>query len=238
MKITQTILALAFVSVSAYAAETSAPAEKSFVAPHGMNVSVKMIGPYAQPGDLQIICAFKHKAEGDAYLGAMKDLDAKLGGLLSSLRKRGEFVGELGETLLFTPPEGSVVPARMLVIGLGPESQLSLETLRTIGRIALREAVALKASHVAFAPVIRDQGNTVLDVGEGDRAVIENVISAYDTEKRLQSQGLSPSFDITSWTIEAGPSYFDAAGKEVESGIKAAADQILERDKAPYSTVK
>lgn len=119
MKIARTILALAFVSVSAYAAETSAPAEKSFVAPHGMNVSVKMIGPYAQPGDLQIICAFKHKAEGDAYLGAMKDLDAKLGGLLSSLRKRGEFVGELGETLLFTPPEGSVVPARMLVIGLG-----------------------------------------------------------------------------------------------------------------------
>ena len=118
------------------------------------------------------------------------------------------------------------------------ESLLSLETLRTIGRIALREAVALKASHVAFAPVIRDQGNTVLDVGEGDRAVIENVISAYDTEKRLQSQGLSPSFDITSWTIEAGPSYFDGAGKEVESGIKAAADQILERDKAPYSTVK
>jgi hypothetical protein len=49
---------------------------------------------------------------------------------------------------------------------------------------------------------------------------------------------LSPSFDITSWTIEAGPSYFDGAGKEVESGIKAAADQILERDKAPYSTVK
>jgi hypothetical protein len=41
MKIIQTILALALVGVSAYAAETSPPAEKSFDAPHGMKVSVK-----------------------------------------------------------------------------------------------------------------------------------------------------------------------------------------------------
>ena len=89
MKMTQTILVLALAGVSVYGAETSAPEEKSFEVPHGMKVSVKMIGPYAQPADLQIICAFKHKAEGDTYLGAMKDLDTKLGGLLSSLRNRG-----------------------------------------------------------------------------------------------------------------------------------------------------
>ena len=34
----------------------------------------------------------------------------------------------------FTPPPGSIVPPRMLVIGLGPKEQLSLATLRIFGR--------------------------------------------------------------------------------------------------------
>ena len=79
------------------------------------------------------------------------------------------------------------MPSRVLVIGLGPESDLSLDTLRVVGRVALREAVRLKAKHVSFAPTIRDQGNNSIDVGQGDRAVVENVILAYDTEKRAAS---------------------------------------------------
>lgn len=224
--------------VALAADDKSTPAEKSFEAPYGMKVAVKMIGPYAQPADLQIICAFKHKSKGDSYFGAMKDLDVKLGGLLSSLRNRGEFTGELGETILFTPPAGSMVAKRMLVIGLGPEQELSLETLRIVGRVAVRQAVALKATHVAFAPVIRDQGNSTIDVGEGDRAVIENIVLAYDTEKRLQGQNLSPSFNVESWTIEAGPSYFAGAAKDVEGGIANAGKQISERNSSSYSTVK
>src|SRR5258708_28835669 len=73
--------------------------------PLGIAFSVKMTGPYAQDADLQIICAFKHKASGDIYQGAMKDSDAKVGGLISSLRNRGEFVGELGESILLVPPK-------------------------------------------------------------------------------------------------------------------------------------
>ena len=45
--------------------------EKTFDAPVGLKVSVKTIAPYAQPADLQIICLFKHKAEGDTYIEAM-----------------------------------------------------------------------------------------------------------------------------------------------------------------------
>jgi hypothetical protein len=54
-------------------------------------------GPTA---DLQIICLFKHKLAGDTYQGAAKETDEKLGGMLSALRNRGEFVGESGETFL------------------------------------------------------------------------------------------------------------------------------------------
>src|SRR6476646_1841823 len=93
---------------AAAADKSTTPKENVFPKkPLGVTVSVKMIGPYGEPADLQIIDLFKHKPGGDTYQGAAKDTDAHLGGLLSSLRNRGEFVGETGETVLFTPPKGS-----------------------------------------------------------------------------------------------------------------------------------
>ena len=205
--------------------------------PLGIGFSVKMTGPYAQDTDLQIICAFKHKATGDTYEGAMKDFDAKVGGLLSSLRNRGEFVGELGESFLFTPPSGSIPAKLLLVIGLGDEPTLSLESLRVVGRVAAREAVRLKAKRVAWAPVIRDEGNKTIDVGEGDRAFVESVLAAYDTELRLQAQGLAERFAISEWVIEAGPSFFDGAVDQIGKGIEATLPALGKRDATPYSTL-
>jgi Cytosol aminopeptidase family, N-terminal domain len=220
---------------AAFAADNSAPAQKTFDAPRGLKVSVKIIGPYSEPADLQIICLFKHKPSGDTYQGAAKDTDQHLHGLLSALRNRGEFVGELGETFLLSPPSGSILAKRFMVIGLGDEKDLSLDSVRVVGRLAAREAVRLQAKHVAWAPVIRDEGNTTIDVGEGDRAFIEQLISAYDTEKRLQEQGLAPAFSIEEIVIEAGPTYFEGAAKQVEAGIESVAAQLGQRSVTPYT---
>src|SRR6266481_7583299 len=97
-------LACAGLLSSALAADTTtAPKENVFHAkPLGITLSIKMVGPYTEPADLQIICLFKHKPDGDTYQGAAKETDEKLGGILSTLRNRGEFVGESGETVLFT----------------------------------------------------------------------------------------------------------------------------------------
>ena len=233
------LLTFALVSfVPAHPVQADVPAEKSFEAPHGMKVSVKMVGPYGQATDLQIICVFKHKASGDTYIAAMKDLDDKLGGLISSLRNRGEFDGELGETICFNPPSGSTLAKRFLVVGLGDESTLSLKTMRLVGSVALREAIHLKAAHVSFAPVLRDQGNNKLDVGECDLNVEEGVILAYDTEMRLQAQSLADSFDVQDWTMEAGPTFFARVAEELPIGIKNSSQQIAQRKSSPYSTSK
>src|ERR1700738_2919373 len=101
-----TLLVLGGVEASFATEANTAPAEKTFEAPHDLKVSIKMVAPYTEPADLQIITLFKHKASGDTYQGAAKDTDEHLHGILSSLRNRGEFVGELGETFLFTPPNG------------------------------------------------------------------------------------------------------------------------------------
>src|SRR6266404_5991435 len=219
---------LAFGSVATATSPT--PKEHVFeTKPLGIQVSVKMTGPYVEPADLQIICLLQHKAAGDTYQGAAKDTDEHLSGILSALRNRGEFVGELGETFLFTPPKGSMPAKQFMVIGLGEEKDLSLATLRIVGRIAAREAVRLKAKHVAWAPVIRDEGNTAIDVGEGDRAFTEEMLAAYDTEKRLQAQGLAPEFSIESFVIEAGPTFFDGAVKQVGEGIESVTADLLQR---------
>lgn len=215
----------------------NAPKENVFDArPLGIKMSVKMIGPYTQEADLQLICLFKHKTSGDNYQGAAKATDEHLGGLLSAVRNRGEFTGELGETFLFTPSAGSIPAKRFMVIGLGEEKDLSLDSLRVVGRIAAREAVRLKARHVAWAPVIRDEGNTTIDVGEGDRAFAEQFLSAYDTEERLQAQGLEPKFSIESLVIEAGPSFFDSAVKQVGEGIDSISADLRQRDTSPYAS--
>jgi hypothetical protein len=238
MKIILAAAALFLTGSAICGADNSVPAEKTFDAADGLKVSVKMIGPYTEPADLQIICLFKHKPSGDIYQGAAKDTDEHLHGLLSALRNRDEFVGELGETILFTPPSGSIPAKRFMVIGLGDEKDLSLDSLRVVGRIAAREAVRLKAKHVAWAPVIRDEGNTFLDVGEGARAFIEQLLSSYDTEKRLQEQELAPNFSVEDFVIEAGPTYFEGAAKQVEEGIESIAAQLAQRNAAPYSSTK
>jgi hypothetical protein len=238
MKIILAAAALFLTGSAICGADNSVPAEKTFDAADGLKVSVKMIGPYTEPADLQIICLFKHKPSGDIYQGAAKDTDEQLHSLLSALRNRDEFVGELGETILFTPPSGSIPAKRFMVIGLGDEKDLSLDSLRVVGRIAAREAVRLKAKHVAWAPVIRDEGNTFLDVGEGARAFIEQLLSSYDTEKRLQEQELAPNFSVEDFVIEAGPTYFEGAAKQVEEGIESIAAQLAQRNAAPYSSTK
>ena len=229
------MLAIATASAADSAAE---PKEKAFeTKPLGIKLSVKMVGPYMQAADLQIISLFKHKASGDTYEGAAKETDAHLGGLLSALRNRGEFVGELGETFLFTPAKGSIPAKQFMVIGLGEEKDLSLDSLRVVGRIAAREAVRLKAKHLAWAPVIRDEGNTTIEVGLGDRTFIEEMLSASATEKRLQAQALAPRFSIEDCVIEAGPSYFDSAVKQVGQGIDSVAAELQKRDATPYASI-
>ena len=232
-------LALILAAGTANAADSPAPKENVFAArPLGIQVSIKMAGPYMEAADLQIICLFKHKAAGDTYQGAAKETDAHLMGLLSAVRNRGEFVGELGEMFLFIPPKGSMPAKHFMVIGLGEEKDLSLDAVRLIGRVAVREAVRLKAAHVAWAPVIRDEGNTTIEVGEGDRAFVEQMLLAYDTEKRLQAQALAPEFSIESVVIEAGPAFFDSAVKQVGEGIDSVTAELGKREATPYTSTR
>ena len=98
----------------------------------------------------------------------------------------------------------------------------------------MREAVRLGATNVSFAPTLRDQGSSVIDVGEGDAAFAEQLILAYDTEMKLQAQKLAPTSVISTWAIEAGPKYFDAAVAQVGAIVTTASDELKGRNSNPY----
>ena len=227
--------ALCAVVALASLALVEAPAEKSVSAPHDQTISVKMIGPVTQTTDLQVICILKHDPAGDKYIEAMDDFNQKLHGLLSGLRDRGEFTGELGETLLFTPPANTVTPSRVLLVGIGDETGITLERLKLVGGIAAREALRLKAPHVSFVPALRDQGSVRVDVGDGDAAFTAGWILAYDTEKKLQDQQLASSVDVASLTIQAGPKFFDGAFAKVSEAVASTAELVKQRSELPYA---
>jgi len=85
-----------------------------------------------------------------------------------------------------------------MIIGLGEEKGLSIDTLRVVGRIAPRSRAAQSQAR-RLGSVIRDEGNLAIDVGEGDRAFAEQLLSSYDTEKRLQAQGLAQRSRSNRW---------------------------------------
>src|SRR5258708_7699376 len=83
--------------------------EKALDAPNNVKIRVRMEGPYTADVPLQIVCYFKYTSEGVKRMrGAPVELDKKLGGVIASLRDRGEFPGNRLETICIAPRKGSI----------------------------------------------------------------------------------------------------------------------------------
>src|ERR1700682_805828 len=208
--------------------------EKALDAPHKVTIKVRMEGPYTADVPLQVVCYFNYTAERAKRMsGAPVELDKRLGGVIASLRERGEFRADQLETLLITPPKDSIKAKALLLVGLGDEDALSLKVLEGVGRVALREAARLGVRRVAFAPLIRDQGNTKVGTGDVETAVVRGMLLAYDTDKRLQKERLSKDFTLDQWNVEAGPAYFDETDTGVQKAIEEAGKAIKGRGADP-----
>jgi hypothetical protein len=236
MRFTRNISLLAVILLTGFGAPSRSDEvkEKVLEAPHNVKIKVRMEGPYTANVPLQVVCYFKYTPEGAKRMGgAPVDLDKHLGGVIASLRERGGFVGDQLEPILITPPKDSIKAKALLLVGLGDEADLSLKLMEAVGRVSLREAARLGVSHVAFAPLIRDQGNSKIGTGEVERAVVRGMLLAYDTEKRLQKEGLSKEYNLEQWNVEAGPAYFDETVASVQKAIEEADKAIKERSAEP-----
>jgi len=234
------LIALSFTALATSAGVESAPEvrEEAIAATTRVTVKVRMQGPYDADTPLQVVCYFKHKENGDTTLGAAVELDKKMRGLIASLRQRGDFAGNELETLLLTPPSGSIKAQRLLLVGLGDERSLSLATMERVGAVVLREGARLGVSRIAFAPLIRDQGNSKLGTGDVAGAVVRGVLLAYDTERRLQKEGFAKDFTLEEWIQEAGPTYFDDTVAGIKKWVEQTQTAITGRSPEPYATAR
>src|SRR6185369_4866569 len=129
MKIAYPLLCVVLLFVGSAAAafpvENQNVKEKAFDAPNNLKIKVRMEGPYTADVPLQVVCYFKYTPEGAKRMsGAPVELDKKLGGVIASLRERGEFVGDEQETIYITPPTGSIKAKALVLVGLGEEASL------------------------------------------------------------------------------------------------------------------
>src|SRR6266481_3904567 len=141
MKFTRSVSLLAVILLTGLGGQLRSDEvkEKALDAPNNVKVKVRMEGPYTADVPLQIVCYFKYTPEGAKRMsGAPVELDKKLGGVIASLRQRGEFIGDEGETLLIIPPKDSIKAKALLLVGLGAEDNLSLKVLEGVGRVGLR----------------------------------------------------------------------------------------------------
>jgi hypothetical protein len=79
------------------------------------------------------------------------------------------------------------------------------------------------------------QGNTKLGTGDVETAVVKGMLIAYDTELRLQKEGLAKDFTLEEWWVEAGPTYNDETVTGVRKGVHEAAAAIAAKPAAPYA---
>ena len=209
--------------------------EERIAAGDGLTVTVRMQGPYDADVPLQVVCYFK-KRDGEKLQGAPVELDKRLGGVIANLRDRGEFVGDELETLVLDTRK--TIPARkLLLVGLGEEKGLTLGRMERVGRVAYREAAKLGAARVAFAPLLRDQGNDKLPTGDVARSVVRGVLLARDTDSRLQKEGLAGPFTLEEWVTEAGPAFYKETIAGVKNGVEEAKGAARKRSAAPFGSL-
>jgi len=192
----------------------------------GVAVEGMVQGPSAEVTPLQIACVFEY-TEGDIFnsppalpaaLNGMVHLDDALKGLITEIRKSGKFTGHAFETLLITPPNGTLGSKKLLLIGLGDRNTFKPELMATIGSIATREALKLGVDSFAFASDLKDAGidSPTALVAE---YVVKGSFDAYRAETWLKGKKLSVSKPIKKITLLAGPAFYTVAGEGIKKAI-------------------
>lgn len=191
----------------------------------GITIEGLVQGPSAAVAPLQVACVFEY-TEGDIFnppalpaaLNGMVHLDEALKGLITELRKSGKFAGHAYETLLITPPAGTLAAKQLLLIGLGDRNKFNADLMTNVGAVAVREALKLHVNSFAFASDLKDGGvdsPTALVASN----VTKGIIGAYRTQLFLKSKKMATFTPLTKVTLLAGPAFFVTAGAGIEEGI-------------------
>jgi Cytosol aminopeptidase family, N-terminal domain len=167
--------------------------------------------------DLQIFCLFQSSPNNSLH-GSLIEIDENLHGLLTQLRTPNLFSGDLGETILVTPPNGTLGAKKLLIIGLGDSSSFTPARMYLVAKIALREANRLGIAHPFFAPTILDGGVTTFSTGDVAEQVARGLRDALVAESLLQTAGAAGPVAVADFTFLAGATH----ASDTQEGIDRA----------------
>jgi len=175
-----------------------------------MNISTQAGSIQSVEADAIIVNLFEGVTEPGGATGAV---DKALGGALRDLIASGDLRGKLNETVVYYP-RGAIPASRVIVVGLGPEEELSLDTVRQAAAAAARQARDVGARNVAS--IVHGGGRGGLTLADAAQAVVEGTILGL---YRYDAPGVTPhegfDRDVDSLTLVE----FDAAKlPEVETG--------------------
>ena len=192
----------------------------------GVDIEVAVEGPSTENTPLQIACVFEY-TEADIFnsppalsaaVNGMVHLDHDLNGIITELRKSGKFSGHAFETLLITPPPGTIAAKQLLLIGLGDRNKFVPDLMISVAQVAMREALRLNVNGYAFASDLKDAGiDSPTAIVSGD--AVKGAFEAYRTETYLKSKNMSVSRPLKKITILAGPSFYAVSSKGIREAI-------------------
>ena len=194
----------------------------------GIAIEGMVQGPSTEIAPLQIACVFEY-TEGDIFnsppalpaaVNGMVHLDESLKGLITELRKSGKFAGHSLETLLITPPSGTIGAKKLLLIGLGDRNKFTPELMQQVASVGMEEALRLGVTKYGFATDLKDAGidsPTAEVAGYG----VTGAINAYRTQLYLKDKKMSSFKPIEKITLLAGPAFFTTAGEGITKAIGA-----------------
>jgi hypothetical protein len=192
----------------------------------GVAIEGMVQGPSTSVTPLQIVCVFEY-TEGDIFnsppalpaeANGLVHLDHDLKGIITDIRKSGKFAGHAFETILISPPAGSIAAQRVLLIGLGDRNKFTPALMSSIGSVSMREALDLGVSSYAFASDLKDAGidsPTALVAAN----VVKGMFDAYRVQVYLKQHNMSSFTALTKVTLLAGPPFFTVAGQGIKEAI-------------------
>jgi hypothetical protein len=183
-----------------------------------LRVIILAQSPAETTTDLQIICLFR-STPANILHGSLTEADEKLHGLLDQLRQPNHFNGDLGETILLTPPAGTLSAKKLLIIGLGDSQTFIPERMYLVGKIAFREANRLGIAHPFFAPTILDGGVTGFTTDLVAEQFVHGLRDALATETLLQSSHAAPPLSVQDFTFLAGAKNVSTTQKGIDRAL-------------------
>lgn len=184
----------------------SAPTPKRTVTIDGVEFDLVEQAPQLMVAPLQVFGAFEYQKKNDGFSGSDIEMDEGFKGLIQDLRKNDHF-GQLAENIVLTPPQGgTVVPQKVLLMGLGDPKKFSSQDMKKIGQTEVRVACQMGLDNFSHASDVQD-GGVHAPPGAIAENVVEGIIAELRTQKQLADKGAVAPCNIKKVALLVGPKY-------------------------------